>query len=942
MSSFKSRYGLDFPAEMPDPLIALRCWKHWREPEYSVGKIDPVQCFWDGIYTLVPPEAFIRHKWSEQHVADWTLEDFIITWGCAASGKATTLDTQVYTPEGPIPMGELKVGDEVVAQDGWPSRIIKVHEVGTVDEYCVEFSGGARVFCSGDHLWEVEGRGGDWRRAHVVTTDWLSKQPAGRYKVPLCEPVYFRAHPVRIDPYVLGALLGDGSLGGRSGKGYLAITSADRDVLDYFSSKLAPGYRLRHYSRYSYGLNEANPSRGRRNDYNTALRYYGLWGKTAETKFVPRVYLYNSAPARRELLSGLLDTDGTCSKTGAISFSSISKQLAEDVRWLVYSLGGLASISTKTPAYTYNGERRLGQLAYTVSISMRDAAGLFKCARKQLRVKTAGREVASKMISSVVKTGRAVPMRCITIDHPRGLYLVNDFTATHNSNDYGLLTLVDWMVDPAETVSILASTSLAMLKIRSYESVLRYFHIIQNHAPWKMPGKLRKTDSAIILDEDDELGHGTDKASIRGVAVAEGSDQEARSKLAGAHLPYVRLGLDELSQMRPAAMQVRTNLSIGAKSFKLFGLCNPDSFIDLAAVHSVPLDSGGFASLDPDAVEEWRSQYGKIRRHDGFKSPAITEPDGAKKYPFLLTSERLKQILDEHEGNTDDGEVWTMVRGFPPTQGRRQTLITMAEILQAGAMEDVAWYSQPAVTVLGVDPAFSASGNRAVMQAADVGFDKDMQVKISFREPKVIRLEASSKTPILEQVGASLNQYMTDDLMVPAALCGVDDSATQSVADHMAIQYHVHVQRFVSNAKPSLKPMSVSDRQTAKDRYHDQSIELWAAVAAFIRAGQIRNFPARAAHQLVNRPTEKIGRLHRLQSKKVSRREGNELANDSPDDMDACAYAVGVLRFVLNLVAGCGTIPSKYAGDPAQPAYNRSGLATLARKHDLDSRAYEG
>ena len=284
----------------------------------------------------------------------------------------------------------------------------------------------------------------------------------------------------------------------------------------------------------------------------------------------------------------------------------------------------------------------------------------------------------------------------------------NDFIVTHNSNDMGLLTLIDWMVDPQETVAILASTSLQMLKLRSYESVLRYFHYIKHFSQFEMPGKLRKTDNAIILDEDDELGVATDKASIRGVAVAEGTEQEARTKLTGAHLPYVRLILDELSQMRPAAMRVRTNLSIGAKDFKLVGLCNPDSFTDLAAQYSKPILPGGFAAIDPETTHEWRSPYGKIRRHDGLRSPAILYPE--KKLTFLLTKEKLDDIRKDVGGNEDDPEFWTMVRGFPPAQGKKQTLLSMAEVLRSGSTEDVTWMGAPSVTVLGCDPRSPKAG----------------------------------------------------------------------------------------------------------------------------------------------------------------------------------------------------------------------------------------
>lgn len=508
------------------------------------------------------------------------------------------------------------------------------------------------------------------------------------------------------------------------------------------------------------------------------------------------------------------------------------------------------------------------------------------------------------------------------------------------SNDYGLLTLIDWMTDPNETVSILASTSLQMLKLRSYESVLRYFQVVKRYASaYDMPGKLRKTDNAIILDEDDELGVATDKASIRGVAVAEGTEQEARTKLTGAHLPYVRLILDELSQMRPAAMRVRTNLSIGAKDFKLVGLCNPDSFTDLAAQYSKPILPGGFAAIDPETTHEWYSPYGKIRRHDGLRSPAILYPE--KKLTFLLTKEKLDDIRKDVGGNEDDPEFWTMVRGFPPAQGKKQTLLSMAEVLRSGSTEDVTWMGAPSVTVLGCDPAFSEGGNRAVMQALEIGIDKNNQVKLSCLEPRYARIDASSAIPVTDQVGDAIKEY-AEELGVKPELIGVDDSATQSVADYLQSKHFMTVRRFVSNAAASDMPLSKGDVRKASDRFKNQSTELWAAVAAFVRAGQLRNVPLVAMEQLCGRLLERVGVLRRLLSKKKSTREGNELkAGESPDEQDALSIAIGVVRFVLNMQAGADTISNKYAGPWGRRPGGPSGFRRLAQRYDLDARAYK-
>ena len=68
----------------------------------------------------------------------------------------------------------------------------------------------------------------------------------------------------------------------------------------------------------------------------------GLLGRPAQAKFVPDLYKHGSVEQRFALLRGLIDSDGTVTTTGSVSFSTTSIQLARDVQELVWSLGGLA------------------------------------------------------------------------------------------------------------------------------------------------------------------------------------------------------------------------------------------------------------------------------------------------------------------------------------------------------------------------------------------------------------------------------------------------------------------------------------------------------------------------------------------------------------------------------------------------------------------------
>src|ERR1044071_10306138 len=71
-----------------------------------------------------------------------------------------------------------------------------------------------------------------------------------------------------------------------------------------------------------------------------------LSGTYSSTKFIPDLYLYNSADVRIALLQGLLDTDGGPvrqeGRTCRIQYVTTSERLKDDVVFLVRSLGGVA------------------------------------------------------------------------------------------------------------------------------------------------------------------------------------------------------------------------------------------------------------------------------------------------------------------------------------------------------------------------------------------------------------------------------------------------------------------------------------------------------------------------------------------------------------------------------------------------------------------------
>ena len=147
-----------------------------------------------------------------------------------------------------------------------------------------------------------------------------------------------------MDAYALGLLLGDGCLTGSTTP---AFATVDAELVGSLAATL-PGVEVRYKSGVDYVLNASGRPRGSAvNPVTQVLRGLELCGTRSHTKFVPRDYLFNSADVRLAILQGLLDTDGgpvlQTGRTSRIQYTTTSPRLRDDVRFLVQSLGGVAT-----------------------------------------------------------------------------------------------------------------------------------------------------------------------------------------------------------------------------------------------------------------------------------------------------------------------------------------------------------------------------------------------------------------------------------------------------------------------------------------------------------------------------------------------------------------------------------------------------------------------
>jgi ATP-dependent Zn protease len=345
----------------------------------------------------------------------------ILLWGPPGTGKGEPVSSRVMTPSGPRPMGTLRPGHQVIGADGHPTTVLEVHLLGERDIFRVQFSDGTSLRTTEDHLWQVESRYGG-RKVLAVSdlVDRLTEADGhARYRIPMVKPVEFAERSLPLDPYLLGALLGDGTF-----RHHVGISSADLDVLARVESLLPGTDSLVRKSRYDWSLIGGTT--------RVLLKEMGLFGCYSYEKFIPEEYLWTGAESRLSLLRGLMDTDGTVDKRGVIEFHTTSPRLAEGVRLLVQSFGGTAGLSTRDTRYGHGGRHLRGRPITTVRMALPPGLIPFVLERKVDRVRPRTTYLPARRMTAIVPDGRE-EARCIRVAAADHLYVSEHFIVTHNT-----------------------------------------------------------------------------------------------------------------------------------------------------------------------------------------------------------------------------------------------------------------------------------------------------------------------------------------------------------------------------------------------------------------------------------------------------------------------------------------------------------------------------
>lgn len=451
-------------------------------------------------------ELLLSHPARTRGIPGYEVAGEVLFGGAKGGGKGQLRGAEIVTPYGIRKWEDLKVGDKVCDPFGKIQEIVIVHPWEHVECYRVSFNDGTSAVVSDNHLWNywvtnsrtksylknkdsfIEGSSDDLLGHTRVTTTKALKERFDRFesstrvdkqgypqkaniKIPITNPVTFtksyRVPQVTISPYVLGVLLGDGVLGNTGSPNWVSIQEKEiGDLYEIYRYFEQDGMGSHFTYRYAVNGNPAdNYIRATKGDtfITDELKRMGLYGTKSQEKFIPEPYKLASIEDRFALIQGLLDTDGYANPDKcSAELVSTSKQLAEDVAFVVRSLGGYASISEKPePHYRdANGEKVICSPAWRVYITAPDLKPFFRLSRKKnaaQKRELQGRRFFGKVITNIESVG-VQEMRCITVSGWHGLYITDGFTVTHNSYGLRIISIILALECPGVSIYLFRKT----------------------------------------------------------------------------------------------------------------------------------------------------------------------------------------------------------------------------------------------------------------------------------------------------------------------------------------------------------------------------------------------------------------------------------------------------------------------------------------------------
>lgn len=473
------------------------------------------------------------------------------------------------------------------------------------------------------------------------------------------------------------------------------------------------------------------------------------------------------------------------------------------------------------------------------------------------------------------------------------------------TTEAAVIGLQRWLEAPDRTAVIVCSTSKDMLRKRIWGSIAQYHAMLpKGLGP---VGKLIDT-SCLIRWKDGDVKNG-----IFGMAVEEGPIDQVINNLIGIHTHRVFLILDEMQGVREAIMRATRNMAKNPH-FDFLGIGNPESITDPLGRYSEPVN--GWDSVERAVTPSWEIHSGPAKGEgrcnffDGRKSPAVLDPEFARRNPWMINAEQIENDRKAARGNDNDPTLWSQSIGWWPPLGIDSTVLDSAIVIKFRCRERAVWTGD-FFRWASLDPSFEGGDKRPLTigrcgQVTDPGSDDDtpqpghiapkVRWQIDITEQIEVPVDASSTEPLHYQIARWVKEYLVPKGITP------DHFALDSTGEGGGLKSIFDIEwgpvvGIEFGGAPSDNPVPGKPDKTAREEYDRRASELNFNVRDFALADGLRGLPILAETQFCARKTMLKNRKYAVEPKTT--RAGGEKGykqrmGHSPDHADSLAIGVAL------------------------------------------------
>lgn len=384
----------------------------------------------------INPLSFFKHISSQAE--KWHF-DQATTKGLFGGNRELAYGTFVRMADGTSKeIEKLAVGDMVLSWDGSksiPSKVVAIPYDDFSETVKVITASGLEIIGSADHCFPIQYQSNS--KSHI-TKMTLAEAAGRKYKLKQFVPGGIQMYPQRerlpFSGLLLGLFLGDGSYGDSPSHGYPRpnFTNIDIDILNLFKSEISRSYpelrceprpsdKSRLYISFPGGLKN-------KNRFINDLKALGLTHRS-DKKYIPDCFKYSGPQTRRDILRGMILTDGGIDRYKVAIYSN-SLRLLNDIAEILISLGGRSKVyKDGIPA----NDRQNQQYKLQFSIGFISELNIGDLGRKSPKHGINHKLRRDDMLIKSCSYEGIRKCRCLTVNHPSHTFVLANGIVTYNS-----------------------------------------------------------------------------------------------------------------------------------------------------------------------------------------------------------------------------------------------------------------------------------------------------------------------------------------------------------------------------------------------------------------------------------------------------------------------------------------------------------------------------